>query len=178
MLGNTTSITLTDAPSLAAFRLSPAPRRSPRKAGPFSDLRPPTSGSAPLTMDCGDTSPLFNCTTRRGVPSPNMPLLSASLRSPRLCVTSQISTFQFADLRPPTSDLRFWPLGRLAMSAFGHFHLFLNGVPKHAKTCQKVPKGAKWLSCVCDRVAGDGGRRTPERALPPKTKAGKEKVKF
>ena len=34
MLGNTTSITLTDAPSPAAFRLSPAPRRSPRKAGP------------------------------------------------------------------------------------------------------------------------------------------------
>ena len=65
----------------------------------------------------------------------------------------------FSGLRPPTSGLRFWPLSR------GPFWPFLPFFKWGAKKGQKVPKGAK------------KGHSSAEAPLP-KSKTGKEKVKF
>ena len=127
--------------------------------------------------------------TRRGVPLPSVICHPSSVirhpssgTAPRLCVLCA-SAF-----RPNFSfRLLFWTLGcslfgspfalrtshftigqlelswKLAVSPFGHFHLFLNGVPKSAKKCQKMPSGspasATASSCSAGEVAAGRMRK-------------------
>ena len=109
--------------------------------------------------------------------------------------------FPSSDLRPPTSGLRFWPLGRGPFWPFSPFFKWAakkgQKVPKGAKRCQKVPKGAKsgQVALPRQRRAVAVPRRSPtkagptkagpssdlrqvEKAMPAKSKIGKEKVKF
>ena len=62
--------------------------------------------------------------------------------------------------RPPSSAF-----GRLAVAAFGHFHLFSNGRPKHAKTCQKRP--CRPFLPVAQRFLSVGSRDIPVPRFPP-----------
>ena len=75
----------------------------------------------------------------------------------------------------PAGRGRFWPFSPLFKWAAKKGQKR----PKAAKRCQKVPKAAKWLTRpIADLRSPTSDLRQVEEALPPKSKIGKEKVKF